>query len=235
MDTLQAAVDGIRAQLTIARHQLSYTSLKAPFDGIITEQFIENYEMVRPGQAVVALHDISILEIEVKMPENEIVAHPLKAGEPGMARFPALAGSKFPVTLKEWNTQADQITRAYAVTFTMPALTGVNILPGMTAEVTWNGTTAPSNVITVPARAVITDNMGNSVVWIFDRASATARQKSVKVGRLMGTSRIIVETGLKQGNLIVTQGMNFITRGMKLDTIFVDGSGSDLQTTETIQ
>ena len=74
----RAQLDGLRTELNIAQDQLADTQLKAPFDGIITAQFLENHEMARAGMPVLAIHDISVVEIPVDVPES-FVARLLKS------------------------------------------------------------------------------------------------------------------------------------------------------------
>ncbi len=223
VNILTASVDAVKAQLRIARHHLGYTSLKAPYDGIITLQLIENHEMVQAGRVVVGLHDISTLEIEIKVPENEIISHGLKSGEAALATFPCQADHRFRISLKEWNTEADRITRTYAMVFTMPAPGDLMVLPGMTAEVVWSTPEKQPDMITIPARALVTDNSGASSVWVYDETSSTAVKKKVEVGSLNGSSRIVVKNGLSIGERIVTEGVDFITSTMKLNAISMKG------------
>ncbi len=218
-NTAWASVKQIRAQLAMAKHQLEYTSLKAPYDGIITRQMIENYEMVSPGQVVVDLHDISMLEILVNVPENEIIHHPLKSGEPAWAAFPSLGDKKFSVNLKEWSTAADMASHTYKITFIMNQPEYALILPGMTAEIDWSAENSEDSVMTVPAKAIITDGSGESYIWVFDPGTSSAFKKSVIPGTLFGKSRIIIKKGLNEGDMIVIDGGDFITEGMKLNAV----------------
>ncbi|MBU1139120.1 MAG: efflux RND transporter periplasmic adaptor subunit [Proteobacteria bacterium] len=134
-DSAFAGVQSVKAQLQIARHQLKDTSLHAPYAGVITTQSAENYEMVKSGEEVLGIQDISSLEVEIKVPENEIAHHPLQQGEEVTVELSAIAGRLFTAQLKEWNTAADPVTRTYALRFSFPAPGDVHVLPGMTAEV----------------------------------------------------------------------------------------------------
>ena len=224
--TAEAAVRTIRAQLEIARHQLDYTTLRAPYDGIITQTYIENFEMVAPGQVMVGLHDISHLEIKINVPENEIITHPLVAGTEALVRFSSLGREQFPVTLKEWNTSADKATGTYGTTFTLPRPPGIQILPGMTAEIEWPCVGNQNQTIAIPAKAIVNDNTGAPHVWRFDPATSTASRVPVKTGQLYGTSRIVIESGLTSGDLIVTDGVDFITEAMKLAVTHITNAGT---------
>lgn len=215
----RASVKQIRARLETARHQLEYTTLTAPYDGIVTSQLVENHEMVKPGQVVLKFHDISGLEITINVPENEIIHRSLTRGEAGVITFPGLKDRNFPGHLKEWNTQADALTRTYEMTFLMEAPKDVRILPGMTAQVAWADQIIGPDVITIPAKAVINNDGNGSAVWLFDSSTNTAVRQAVTLGRLNGASRVCVKKGLEPGDLVVTQGMDFITRDMILTDI----------------
>jgi len=231
----EAGVKTIRAQLKIARHQRDYTTLKAPYDGIITQTHIENFEMVAPGQVMMGLHDISNLEININVPENEIINHPLIPGQRAGVRFPSLGQKQFPITLKEWKTTADRATRTYGTTFTMPRPQGIQIFPGMTAEVEWPSSKDKAQTLTIPAKAVINDSTGTAHVWLFNSTTSMASKTPVTLGTLCGPSRIVVESGLMPGDLIVTDGVDFITSAMKLTATIANTGASRTSSEGSIQ
>lgn len=136
-----AAFSGVRsleAQLQIARHRLQDTSLKAPYSGVVIKRMVENYEMISSGKVVLELQDISELEVEIRVPESEIVGRPLKKGEAAQFELSTMPGKKFAVQLKEWSPAADPVTRTYALRFSFQVPPGLQILPGMTADVSYN-------------------------------------------------------------------------------------------------
>lgn len=135
-DSAFSGVQSIKAQLQIARHKLKDTSLKAPFSGTITTQSAENYEMISPGKQVLGLQDTSTLEVEIKVPENEIGRRQEKPnGQTATVTFPAIPGRSITAKLVEWNVAADPLTRTYALRFAFPMPENFYVLPGMTAEV----------------------------------------------------------------------------------------------------
>ncbi|MBZ5645847.1 MAG: HlyD family secretion protein [Acidobacteriia bacterium] len=57
----QAAVNQARANLAAAELQLSYTTVVAPVDGVVTKKSVESGQIVQPGQGllvVIPLHDV---------------------------------------------------------------------------------------------------------------------------------------------------------------------------------
>ena len=58
-DSAQAGVRSLEASVQNARDQLSYTELKAPFDGIVVETYVENFETVVAKQPILRILDPS--------------------------------------------------------------------------------------------------------------------------------------------------------------------------------
>jgi RND family efflux transporter MFP subunit len=224
VNTLKASVDAVEAQLVIARHQLAYTTLRAPFDAIITARFIDNYEMVQPGRPVAGLHDIDTLEVEIKVSENEILRQSPRRGAMAFVAFPARPDTRFKMLLNEFNTSADPVTRTYSMVFNMLAPDVFTVLPGMTADVFWSAGEGEKSGITVPSKAIVTNTSGDSSVWVFDDATSTAQMKKVEVGGLNGSSRILIKAGLIPGERIVVEGVDFIRSNMRLNAVQTRGS-----------
>ncbi|MBN1126358.1 MAG: efflux RND transporter periplasmic adaptor subunit [Sedimentisphaerales bacterium] len=215
-DGSAAAVKDCQAQLQIANHELEDTSLIAPYDGIITEKYVENHEMVNVGQVVLGMHDISRLKIEVEIPENEIAKHPLTSGETIKIQFPSIQNSEYTAALREWNSSADPVTRTYTVVFVMDALQNLNIFPGMTAQASWVSENSSVPMMAVPARSVITDNQGRPFIWVFNSQSSKARKRPVETGKLIQSNQVEILKGLEPGELIISEGAGFITEDMEL-------------------
>jgi RND family efflux transporter MFP subunit len=216
-DSAGAVVKGIQAQLAIARHALEDTSLRAPYDGTVSKQLVENHEMVKAGAVVLRFQNIQWLEATVSVPENEIVKRSLDGSKLANVSFSAISGRQFQARLKEWSSVADPLTRTYAVTFKFQAPESFRILPGMSASISWNDGAAKP-VLTVPASAVVPIAGGGSSVWIYDEASGRAEQRPVSLGDLVGAARIVVVDGLSEGERVVVSGSRLIHADLALKT-----------------
>ena len=214
-----AVVKNIRAQLSVAKHQLKDTSLRAPYEGIVTAQLAENHEMIRAGQIVMRMHDVSTLEISTNIPENDIGLLVLQKGSEAVLTVPSLRDRLFTATLKEWSTEADKTTRTYEVTFSLQAPEDGSLLPGMTAEITLQNLKARKPVMTVPLDAVTADREGDSVIWLYDEESGTATSKKIITAEMYDDRRIIVNGGLDGNELIVTGGVHFLVEGMQIEPL----------------
>ncbi|MDF7798881.1 efflux RND transporter periplasmic adaptor subunit [Pontiellaceae bacterium B1224] len=210
LDSSTAAVKGLDVQLQMARHALEDTSLRAPYDGTVTEQMVENHEMITSGDVVLQYHNIQTLELIVNIPENEIAATPRGSDVKVQVKFPSIANETFEAELKEWSTQADPLTRTYEVTFVMEAPEKYSVLPGMTATVIFPDSRSEQTVFTVPVSALVADASGGSSVWLYNKNGDTAELRSVMVGELSGTSRVVISEGISEGDLVVVTGSRLI-------------------------
>ncbi|MCF4151081.1 efflux RND transporter periplasmic adaptor subunit [Dethiosulfovibrio sp. F2B] len=217
--TARSSVRNISAQLDIAGHRLQDTELKAPFDGIVSERKVENHEMVSAGQVVMGLLDISTLKVTANVPEGALVRGSLSEGTKAELSFPSIPDLKLIGTLEEWSSSPDPATRTYSVSFVFPAPEGVRVLPGMTAEVLWNGEEGSSEVVTVPLGAVVSRGDGGSSVWVYDPDEKVVRSRSVSLGKVGGDDRLPVIDGLRPGESIVVAGVDFITEGMSVSPL----------------
>lgn len=218
-DRYRAARDVARAQLEDARNRLADTSLRAPFDGIISKRFVENFQKVQANEPIVNLQDITRIEILVNVPELLMADLRDKKQLKITASFESIPGKEYELTIKEYSTQADPATQTYQVVFAMDQPKEANILPGMTAMVSANVSSEENGsdqTIIIPAIAVM-DAPGNKpYVWLLDREKNTVHKAPVTIGRLQGSKNIVIKEGLKGGETLIVAGITQLEEGMKV-------------------
>ena len=69
MAALQAEMDSAQAAVDTARDELGYTTLRAPFGGVVSKRYVDNYQEIRAKEPIVSLDDVSSVEILVDVPE----------------------------------------------------------------------------------------------------------------------------------------------------------------------
>lgn len=227
-DRLEAEYRSRLADLNKAKQDLSYTVLKAPFDGTIARRTIDNYEEVQASQVIFALRDNSTLEVKINVPENIILRldkkrlDRIKRAIPVWATFDSAPGKKYPLTFKEAATKADSKTQTFLVTYTMPAPEDLQVLPGMTATVTADlsgrMTGKEEFVRYLPISAVTANAKLQSQVWVVDEKTMTVHAKSVKLGTMRGSSIEVLE-GLQGGERVVTAEAAYLAEGMKVSLL----------------
>lgn len=139
-----AQVAALQAQVIQANQQTAYTQIRAPFDGLISDRFVEPGESIVNGQAIVSLFNPKNLRIEVQVPQSTAEAlrvHPkaqvvLSDGVSFQARqlivFPSADGNshsvKVRVLLPE-NTATIKPGQVAKVIFEVPANQTVAWIP----------------------------------------------------------------------------------------------------------
>lgn len=211
LQAMEAEISGLETRLQTAKDALADTVLVAPFDGLVTKHYFENYEMVESGKPAVAMHDVATLEIKASLPEKELIHRDFRTPFPVEVRFHAAGENTYQASFKEIDTDANTQTRTYDVVFAMDAPPDVSIFPGMTAEVRIPSCDPDKLVLSVPSSAVVTDTQGNDFVWVL-RDDGAERRRITK-GRLLQGNRYEVIEGLAEGEEIVTAGAKFVYRG----------------------
>jgi RND family efflux transporter MFP subunit len=219
LDRAKAEVDSVQAAVDTARDQLGYTTLQAPFGGVVSKRYVDNYQEIRAKEPIVSLDDVSSVEILVDLPEL-IVATLTADGETQVvAEFAAAPGKLYPLAVKERAMRADPKTQTYQVVFRMPQPDDdINVLPGMTATVTGSARmrAETKEVFIVPAIAVVADASGKPNVWIVDKETLKVQRRAVKTGDLTGTDSIEIIDGLKSGETIAISGVSRLREEMQV-------------------
>ena len=221
-DTLTSKRDVTAAELIKAKKAVDDTRLLAPFEGRVASRLVENFQDVQAKEPIVRLQDVEQLEIVVDVPENRAIR--IQEQDRGQGKvhavFEAAPGREFPLTLKEYSTEANPETQTFEVVLTMPQPQGLLILPGMTAMV-WaeparGDDTTSADAFMIPAVALFADEVGKSYVWVVDTQSNTVSRRAVVTGDLSGTASILVTGGLKAGEMIAVSAVSRLREGMAI-------------------
>jgi len=72
VEAAKSQVKVAQSSLKVAETLLSYTKLRAPFDGVISSRNVEPGEVVLPGREVLSLSDLSSVDLKIFVGETEI-------------------------------------------------------------------------------------------------------------------------------------------------------------------
>jgi RND family efflux transporter MFP subunit len=214
------------SNLERAQNNLDYTRLFAPFDGVVARRLAENYESVAPGQVILIIQTIKMIDVLVDVPESIIArverTRSNRDPQPVQVRFGSDTDRTFTAHYKEHETEADVATLTYKVTFSLPVPDDLNVLPGMSATVIADLSRLykeeAANVTLVPIEAVFSAeekplDSEFKQVWVVDPETMRASRRDVIVGQLTG-SKIAIRDGLEEGEMIISAGVNAVEEGM---------------------
>ena len=201
------------SQLNLAKRDLEKTVLRAPFEGIIAERFVDPFQEVARGEKCFAVYMEGAMEAAVSIPETEIEG--VHLGLPAEIRFPIEAGKVFRGTVTEISSVAGK-ANAFPVKTTI-LTEDDRIRPGLTAEVTiLLEDDSEETAYLVPIVAVAPgDEKGRGYVFKFDPGTSTVKKTSVQARGAHDNDAVITE-GVKAGDIIAVAGVSFLEDGQKV-------------------
>lgn len=200
----QRMVDLAAAQETSAQVQLDYTTVRAPFAGVVIAKAAQVGEIVSPLSAgggftrtgVGTIVDMDSLEIEVDV--NEAYINRVTADMRAEAILDAYKDWKIPARVIAIIPTADRGKATVKVRVGLDQK-DARILPDMGARVNFleerpeqGVSTAPPKGVLIPASGLVKRN-GQDVVFVI--SGDTVTQKVVTVGRDMGDLRLVEGIG----------------------------------------
>ncbi len=214
VDQKRTAMEVARSRYAAERKEFEDSRLVAPFNGVISKRYVENFRSVQAKEPIVSLQDLSQLEIVIHVPERIVQQAPRRVA--AQAQFEALPGRTFPVELTSFSSEADPQTQTYEVVLSMTRPPEATILPGMAAEILPEAATGEGRAaLTVPLEAIFAGSDGASFVWVVDPDTSRVARRAIEVGDLTADGAIVLD-GLQAGETVVTAGVNQLRDAMQV-------------------
>ena len=218
-----AAVKSAEQTLRNARLEESYTRIYAPISGIISSSAATAGDYVGPGTqftTLTTIQSIDTVSVDLALPMREYLTASqrttLSYDNEGLLsdiRLQVADGSQYPeegfYKYTRQNISSEMGTIVLVVGFRNPDYA---LKTGQFARISAS-IGKPRKQIVVPQRAV-NQTQNISSVWII-RADSTAEYREVKPGNTVGEMWII-ESGLIEGEVIATTGLQKLRNGMKV-------------------
>jgi len=228
-----ATIDQDKANLQMQEANLDFTTVRAPFSGIVVKKMTEVGESVAPippgvnistaSGAIVAIADMASLEAEVDVNESNV--EELRAGQPAQIQVQAIPDRVYKGVLRQVIPTADRTKGTVTVKVTIVDKDKY-LRPEMSCNVTFlqpekkteSAGVLPKRIVTVPKDAVITRD-GKPTV--FEIENNRARALAITTGADLH-GQIIVTSGLAGTETIVNNPPQKLKDG---DAIKVKVSG----------
>jgi multidrug efflux system membrane fusion protein len=132
----EGTVRGLSGQVAEAKLQLEDSTLRAPFDGVIAQRFVDEGQSITVNKPVIRLQSVDAVDIVVDVPETVLTSDICSPGIVAMvAEINGMPGRQYPVRIKEVEQVPDQRTKRFPVRYEMMRSSDITVLPGMTATV----------------------------------------------------------------------------------------------------
>lgn len=208
IDEQEVRVEQTAAELEVARSRLAELSIHAPFAGRLGIRQVSPGQLVRPGDVITTLDDISPIFVDFSVPELYLPS--LAAGQRVSAISAAYPGREFAGEITSVASRVNPVTRAIMVRAAI-ANDSLELRPGMLLRVQLERRV--DHTLMVPESAVIPVRNEQFVYKIVDERAV---RTTVTVGRRL-PGWVEITEGLSEGDLIVVEGTIRVRDGLPVN------------------
>ena len=192
------ALKSANVQKATLLEQINKTTIKSPFNGIVTAKMTEEGAFAAPGMPLLQITDISKLKFTINLPEQKMnqfyigqtnqltvdaFTEIILKGEVSMIGSKANMGNSFPVQFLVGNTP------------------DLKIKSGMSGSVLVANKNEKKQII-IPSSAIVGTNIKPQVYKV---KQGKATLSDITISKRIG-NKVVIEKGLTDGDVIVTNG-----------------------------
>ena len=210
-----ANLEKAQSALDLANAMLADNTIMAPFDGTIAAVNAEIGENITPLKPVIRIINTKGMAVKITVPENEIAK--VQVGDTAEVVIPALGDKRLNGKVIEKSMTASLLTHSYPVKVLIEQ-PDKELTPGMIGKVVLKSDV--SKGIIIPANAILI-NQDGKFVWVAENGRATRRK--ITLAGYSGNG-VIVSEGLKTGDVVIVEGYQKVSEGMRVETSLNKGS-----------
>ncbi len=212
-DQSETSLAAARTALEQARTDLGYTHLYAPFDGVISLVYVKAFQNVAANQPILNIQGRNSFDVLFSLPVHLTKALSLERLKKGKysVHLSHFDGLELPAFFREISTQPDPDTNSYTVTLTVSMPKDLNIVPGMSGKVRFEGERGSEAPLVLGADAFVTREGDLAQLWRVDKSTNHIEAVIVEVD---AKGRVL--SGLEAGDRIVVAGADQLTAGQQI-------------------
>jgi len=198
---------GAQAQFDNAAYAFGNLSISAPFSGKILSHYVGAGQQVSPGQELIEIGNLAIIEISVSMDVD--FAGALKLGDEVMIN------DQYKGMISEIEPTGDLKSGKVSVTV-QSSEAEANLVSGEIADVKFDLKYSDIDSIVVPIKSVTIEASGN-YAFVLDSDNKVVR-KNVTLGKIFN-DKVSVLSGLEEGDRLVLLNGVFVSSGDEVEFI----------------
>jgi len=210
-ERIKADYETQKAARDLAQLEVTYTTVRAPFSGIVSERLIKKGNMVATHAPTFRLTDFDPLLAVMHVPERELSK--LRKGQRAKLRLDALYGEVFAGVIKRISPIVDPTTGTFKVTIEVRDRSR-QLKPGMFGRIRIVYDTR-TDVLLVPKEAILAEDDESAVYVVRD---SMAYRQVVETG-YSNDKHMEIISGINAGDLIITTGQNSLRDSSKVEVI----------------
>lgn len=230
LEEREASLRQVEGDIKAIKARIEDRTIRAPFDGILGLREVSIGALVRPGDRITTIDDLSRIKVDFDVPA--VFLRNLKRGLEIEGEVDGFPGQVFRGVVQTVDTQVDPVTRSVKVRAVLPNEDEI-LKPGLLMHITLYMN--PRQVLLVPEEALI---QRESKVYVYviggDGEKTVVRQREVAIGQRR-PGEVEVLSGLQAGEYVVTHGTLNMADGVEVNVRAVEEDGESLQKMITTQ
>lgn len=214
-EKIQYEMEALQATANLAKLELSYTEIRAPIDGVVSQRFVKIGNTIDVNTPTFQVTSLEPLVSYLHVPEREY--RRIEPGQAAAIAVDALQGTRFEGTVARISPVIDPLTGTFKITVEVSDASR-RLKPGMFGRISIVYD-RHENALQIPRNAIIQE-AGEPAVFIVE--GDIARRRTVRTGYVEG-GRVEVMDGLADGEEVVLVGQTGLKDGSKVSVINADG------------
>ena len=212
----EASLNTAKANLELAMVNLRESEIVSPIDGVITEKYIDQGNMINMGGKIVRVADVAAVKIIGSVSEKE--AGSIVAGTPAIITVDALTGQRFETKVYSVYPALDELTHTIQIEIRLDN-EQMKLKPGMFASISLV-TSRKENTVVIPRDVILGGKVDKPYVYVVGKNSdqLKANKRFVEIG-ITQADRYEVQKGLEPGETIVVNGMEYLADKIDIEVV----------------
>lgn len=198
LDEQESRVKGLIAQREVAKANLQELVVSAPFSGRLGIRQVSVGSLVRPGDTITTLDDLSVMKVDFSIAENHFSS--LKDGQNIAATSVAYPGEVFTGKITNIDSRIDPRTRSIQIRAIIPN-PDLKLRPGMLLQI--NLEKRVLNALVVPESAVVPEG-DKQYVFVVGNDNKAVKTEIELGERKPGWVQVL--SGIEAEQSVITQG-----------------------------
>ena len=198
LEKAELGLKSAKVQRAILLEQINKTTIKAPFQGVVTAKLSEEGAFAAPGVPLLQITDITNLKFTVNVPENDL--RQFKLNHSYTITADAYPEISFTGKVTMIGSKAN-ICSSFPIQFTLNNTSDLKIKSVMFGKVNLENASQEMGII-IPASAMVGTAIQPQVYLIKNGKSV---MQNITISKNI-QNKVVVSSGLKEGDVIVTNG-----------------------------
>lgn len=210
-ENLKYELDALKAAFELARLEYSYTEIRAPINGVVSERLVKVGNTIAVNTPMFRVTDLDPIVSYLHVPEKEFGK--IEHGQPVFITIDALPGQRFRGVVERISPVVDAGTGTFKVTVEVDE-EDTALKPGMFGRLDIVYDSRPARLL-VPRPAVVETESGPAVYVVSD---GVVERRDVETG-IAWQNRLEIVSGVDESEQVVVVGQSGLRDGARVKVV----------------